>query len=40
MKYNGPPDLWPLEMESGDPFSETVELFTSQTKHELNARRC
>jgi hypothetical protein len=27
MKYNGPPGLWSLAIESGDPFSETVEVF-------------
>jgi hypothetical protein len=30
MKYNDPPGLWPLGIESGDPFSETAEVFTSQ----------
>ena len=27
MKYNGPPGLWPLGIESADPFSETAEVF-------------
>jgi len=31
MKYNGPPGLWPLGMESGDLFLETAEVFTSQS---------
>jgi hypothetical protein len=30
MKYNGPPGLWPLGIESGDPVSETAEVYTSQ----------
>jgi hypothetical protein len=30
MKYKGPPGLWPLAIEFGDPFSETAEVFTSQ----------
>jgi hypothetical protein len=29
MKYNGPPGLWPLGIESGDHFSETAGVFTS-----------
>jgi len=31
MKCNGLPGLWPLGIESGDPFSETAEVFTSQS---------
>ena len=27
MKYKGPHGLWPLGIESGDPFSETAEVF-------------
>ena len=32
MKYNGPPGLWPLGIESGYLFSETAEVFTSPSK--------
>ena len=30
MKYNGPLGLWPLGIESEDPFPETAGVFTSQ----------
>ena len=30
MKYNGPAGLWPLGTESGDPFPEMADVFTSQ----------
>ena len=40
MTYNGPHGLWPLGIESGDPFSETAECLIPKTKLELNAIRC